>query len=447
MRPASLLLRTSLTLGVSAIAIALVSIAALDRFVTTPLAEQSADDEAALLVLSAQTWVELPPQARPYFELELFESHGLVVSPDARPLDQLASELPWMNLLEQQLAERLGQPVQLLEDDDLVWAEIPMGGFLLQIGFSPDRRGTEPLSVALVIFVAGAAIVLAASLWIVQRITRPLDAVATSAERFRGGAATLEPLPETGPAELVTLARSFNTMVREISELISNRTTLLAGISHDLRTPIARMQLALELLPPDTDPGLIARMRRNLNEMDALLAVSLQFARGLSRENVTTVALRPLLQELVQQHDDLAVRLDWQLPDDVAVQLDADALRRVLGNLLGNAGQYAEGSITLAASSDEQGICLEVLDRGPGIPAADRERIFQPFYRLERSRNQRTGGSGLGLAIVKQLCEAQGWQISVTDREGGGAVFRVSIGQARENGAAATANRVGSLPG
>ncbi len=429
MRPASLLLRTSLTLGVSALAIALVSIAALDRFVTTPLAEQSADDEAALLVLSAQTWVELPPQARPYYELELFESHGLVVSPDARPLDQLASELPWMNLLEQQLAERLGQPVQLLEDDDLVWAEIPMGGFLLQIGFSPDRRGTEPLSVALVIFVAGAAIVLAASLWIVQRITRPLDAVATSAERFRGGA-TLEPLPETGPAELVTLARSFNTMVREVSELISNRTTLLAGISHDLRTPIARMQLALELLPPETDPSLVARMRRNLNEMDALLAVALQFARGLSGENVAPVALRELLENIVRQHDDLEVELDWQLGDDVTLTLDADALWRVLGNLVGNAAQYAGGPVTLRAARVDGEVCVEVLDRGPGIPEADRPRIFQPFYRLERSRNQSTGGSGLGLAIVKQLCEAQGWQISVDDRPGGGARFRVSLRQA-----------------
>lgn len=424
MRPASLLLRTSLTLGVSALAIALVSIAALDRFVTTPLAEQSADDEAALLVLSAQTWVELPPQARPYFELELFESHGLVVSPDARDLDQLASDLPWMNLLEQQLAERLGQSVQLLEDDDLVWAEIPMGGFLLQIGFSPDRRGTEPLSVALVIFVAGAAIVLAASLWIVQRITRPLDAVATSATRFRGGA-TLEPLPETGPAELVTLARSFNTMVREVSELISNRTTLLAGISHDLRTPLARMQLALELLPPDTDPSLLERMRRNLHEMDALLSVSLQFARGLSQENVETVVLRDLLQEVVQQHEELEVGFDWQLDDGTVVALDPDALRRVLGNLLGNAGQYAGGALTLCARRVDGRICLEVMDRGPGIPVADRQRIFQPFFRLERSRNQRTGGSGLGLAIVKQLSDAQGWTIEVDDRAGGGAVFRV----------------------
>lgn len=428
MRPASLLLRTSLTLGVSALAIVLVSIAALDRFVTTPLAEQSADDEAALLVLSAQTWVELPPQARPYFELELFESHGLVISPEVRALAPLGSELPWMDLLEAQLEDRLGQPVQLLTGEDLVWAEIPMGGFLLQIGFSPDRRDTEPLSVALVIFGAGAAIVLAASLLIVQRITRPLDAVASSARKFRGGA-KLEPLPETGPAELVTLARSFNTMVQEISELISNRTTLLAGISHDLRTPLARMRLALELLPENTDPKLVERFERNLAEMDALLSVSLQFARGLSREDVREVELRPLIESMLCE-DTSKVCLDWQAPRDLRLVLDPGALTRVLNNLVGNALQYADGKVELRVSKQVDAVRIDVLDRGPGIPEAERTRVFQPFYRIERSRNQRTGGSGLGLAIVKQLCDAQGWQICVSDRVGGGAAFTLLIPEA-----------------
>ena len=426
MRPASLLLRTSLTLGVSALAIALVSIAALDRFVTTPLAEQSADDEAALLVLSAQTWVELHPQARPYFELELFESHGLVVSPEVRPLDPLEPERPWMDLLQDQLEQRLGETVQLLEGDDLVWAEIPMGGFLLQIGFSPDRRDTEPLSVALVIFGAGAAIVLASSLLIVQRITRPLDAVASAARHFRGGA-HLEPLPETGPSELVTLARSFNTMVREISELISNRTTLLAGISHDLRTPLARMRLALELLPENTDPKLVARFERNLEEMDALLSVSLQFARGLSQEDVTQVKLRPLIEDVLQHHELGCVPLVWQAPNDLRLRLDPGALRRVLTNLLVNASQYADGKVELRVAADAEAVAIEVQDQGPGIPPEHRERIFQPFYRLERSRNQQTGGSGLGLAIVKQLCDAQGWDICVDGRPGGGAVFRLTV--------------------
>ena len=426
MRPASLLLRTSFTLGVSALAIALVSILALDRFVTTPLAEQSADDEAALLVLTAQTWVELPPAARPYFELELVESHGLVISPEVRELDPLDVDRPWMGLLHTKLDERLERPVRLLEGDDLVWAEIPMGGFRLQVGFSPDRRGVEPLSVALVIFGAGAAIVLIASLLIVQRITRPLDAVAQSARRFRGGSVP-EPLPETGPSELVTLARSFNTMASEISELISNRTTLLAGISHDLRTPLARMRLAVELLPEDTDPQLVARLSRNLEEMDALLSVTLQFARGLSGEDVTEIPLKGFVEEVLAHADLSGVSLRWHGDEDLRLRSDPGALQRVLINLLENAARYAGGAVQLEVDARPGRVRLRVLDRGPGVPENQRERIFQPFYRLEASRSQHTGGSGLGLAIVKQLCEARGWHIEVKQREGGGAAFCLDL--------------------
>ena len=427
-RSASLLLRTSITLGVSALAIALVSIVALDRFVTTPIAEQSADDEAALLVLTAQTWVELPPLARPYFELELVESHGLVVSPEPRPLAPLDAGRPWMGMLRNQLDARVGQPVPLLEGDDLVWAEIPMGGFRLQIGFSPDRRDVEPLSVALVIFGAGALIVLIASLLIVQRITRPLDAVAESARRFRGGTVP-EPLPESGPSELVTLARSFNTMAREISTLISNRTTLLAGISHDLRTPLARMRLAVELLPEDVDPQLVARLNRNLEEMDALLSVTLQFARGLSGEDVTEVPLRPFLEGLVEHAERPGVRLRWLHESVPQVLVDPGALHRVMINLLENAVQYAGGEVVVEVelAADRQRVLLRILDRGPGIPREQHQRIFQPFFRLESSRNQRTGGSGLGLAIVKQLCDAQDWTIAVAERSGGGAAFELGL--------------------
>ncbi len=426
MRPASLLLRTSLTLGISGIAIALVAVLALDRFVTTPIAEQSADDEAALLVLSAQTWVELPPFARPYFELELVESHGLVVSPEPQPLEALDISLPYMDLVQERLDARVGQHVPLLQGDELVWAEIPMGGFQLQIGFAPDRRDVEPLSVALVIIGVGAAIVLAASLLIVQRVTRPLDVVSDTARRFRGGN-LVEPLPETGPKELVALAHSFNTMAQEISELISNRTTLLAGISHDLRTPLARMRLAVELLPEDADPKLVGRLSRNLEEMDGLLAEALQFAKGLSGTESSRVVLRREFEDLLEQLGHDGVALEWRAPDDFEQTLDVGALRRVLTNLIENAVRYAGPPVTVTCKARSDRVRIKVMDRGPGIPEDMTERVFQPFYRLESSRNTETGGSGLGLAIVKQLCDAQGWTVTLHAREGGGAVFELEL--------------------
>ena len=426
LRPASLLLRTSATLGISALAIIAVSVITLDRFVTTPIAEQSADDVAALLVLTAQTWVELPPEARPYFGLELVESHGLVVSPDPLPLEPFAERQRWVEEAQARLDERLGTHVPLLQGDDLVWAEIPMGGQRLQIGFSPERRDIEPLSVALVIIGAGAAIVLVASLLIVQRITRPLDAVAKSAQRFRGGAQP-EPLPESGPKELVALSRSFNHMARDISELMANRTTLLAGISHDLRTPLARMRLAVELLGDDADPQLVARVSRNVEEMDALLAQALQFARGLSVTEPERVVLRALFEEVLAGFDHDPLRLEWRAADGFEFDLDVAVFRRVLMNLVQNAIQYGSGEVVVTCKTKPDRLRIKVMDRGPGIPAADRDRIFQPFYRMERSRSTSTGGSGLGLAIVKQLCEARGWEVSVDARPGGGAVFVLEL--------------------
>ena len=247
-RAASLLVRTTLVLAVSAVAIAATAILALNTFVIRPIAERSADDEAALLVLSAQTWVELPPNARPYFELELAQNHDLIISPQARDLPPADLGMSYLDLLQTKLGERLGTDVQLMQGDDLIWANVPMGGYTMQIGLSPNRKDIQPLNVGLIIVIMGAAIVFGTSLLIVQRIARPLVRAAQLAETFRGGEQFV-PLPESGPSELVTLARSFNTMAREISALLSNRTTLLAGISHDLRTPLARMRLALELLP------------------------------------------------------------------------------------------------------------------------------------------------------------------------------------------------------
>ena len=138
--PASLLARTNLILSVGALLIVAIATAAMYTFVIDPISEQSADDEAALLVLSAQTWVELPPEARPYFELEMAESHDLIISEARQDLPELTDYPQYFLLLSEQLGARLGGSVPLLQGDDLLWVDVPMGGFELQIGFSSQRR-------------------------------------------------------------------------------------------------------------------------------------------------------------------------------------------------------------------------------------------------------------------------------------------------------------------
>ena len=420
-RPSTLLVRTNLILGVSALLIAIIATLALYAFVIDPISEQSADDEAALLVLSAQTWVELPPAARPYFELEMAENHDLIISEEIVELPVWQDSTAYFDLLEARLTARLQTPVDILhsnsQDDELLWVNVPMGGRQLQIGFSAERQDIQPLYGAIVIVGVGAAIVFFSSLFIVQRIARPLVRVSQQAEHFRG-TKEIEPLPESGPRELASLARNFNTMAQEISVLLANRTTLLAGISHDLRTPLTRMRLALALLPDNVDPDLVERFERNLESMDELISDALRFARG-TRELEQEIEVVPFIRDVLVSFDTEVAVQDKGINGQRAM-LAPSAFRRVLMNLVSNGLKHG-GSVTVVIDDGE----FVVEDDGEGIPPEYRDEVFQPFFRLDQSRSSTTGGSGLGLAIVAQLCQAHGWQVQVLESPQGGARVQV----------------------
>ena len=403
--------------------IAVVATFSLNLFVIAPIAERSADDEAALLVLSAQTWVELPPEARPYFELELAESHDLIISEVIREFPKLDSYVPYVNYLREKLESRLEMSIEILEGDELLWVDVPMGGYELQVGLSADRRALELFYVAIIIVGLGSAIVFFTSLYIVQRITRPLVRVAKQAETFRG-TSDIEPLPEAGPRELVSLARNFNTMAREVSRLLENRTTLLAGISHDLRTPLARMRLALELLPDGIDQQLVDRFERNLESMDELITDATRFAKGAG-EAVQEIELLGFVREIIANFDP-SVHLVSRIDESFRMMIPPSAFRRILINLVTNGVKYGETVVVLV---DKSSVCI--LDDGPGVPEKHRDQIFQPFFRLDESRSVAGGGSGLGLAIVHQLCLVHNWTIVVEDanyeENMKGSAFRVSF--------------------
>ena len=416
MRTSSLLARTNLTLAVSSLIIVTLAVAALLRFVVQPIAEQSADDEAALLVLTAQTWVELPPEARPSFELELAQNHDLIVTAEPvqhPPVAPATSPFPsFLSMLEEKLSWRLEMPVTLTEGYELCWVTLPMAGYDLQIGFSPTRADIQPLYVGIVIIGLGAAVVFATSLFIMLRVARPLAQAAQRAETFRG-AQNFDLLPEKGPRELVVLARNFNTMAREIAALMANRTALLAGISHDLKTPLTRMRLAVELLPESVEPRLIQRFERNLESMDELITDALKLASG-TQEAAQEIDLRPFVQELLSSYE-APIPLEARDIPDRPVLVAPGALRRVLTNLVTNARQHGR-DVRVQLIGRE----IHVLDSGPGIPPEHRQAVFQPFFRLDSSRSAATGGSGLGLAVVHQLCQTHGWNIRIDGNPGSG---------------------------
>jgi two-component system osmolarity sensor histidine kinase EnvZ len=165
-----------------------------------------------------------------------------------------------------------------------------------------------------------------------------------------------------------------------------------------------------------------------MDAMEALLSKGLKFARGLAEGQARKIELGAHLEALVETQAQPLLSFENRLREPRIVKVAVEALDRVLENLMNNALAYSEAPVVLRLKESAKGLKVQVLDRGPGIPEGERQRVFQPFYRLEQSRSVATGGSGLGLAIVKQLCDAQGWSIEVTEHgEGGGAVFTVTL--------------------
>lgn len=429
-RSLTLFARTGITLAIALALFMLFTVASMVNFILIPLAKQGAGDLAALMVLSAQTWVELPPETRPFLEQELMEEYQLKVTLADTPLPSTTSLLPFLHFLEEALAKRIGEPATIrARADNGVWyyTDVPMGGRLIRVSFPRERIGARPPTAALLVIVAGGVVILLTTLLLVRRLTRPLASLCDATSRIGRGESP-QPLPESGPRELATLTRRFNRMAGEIAELLANRTTLFAGISHDLRSPITRMQLALEMLPEDTDARLVERLRHDLEQMNQLISDTLELAQGLGPREAEEVDLRDFVDNIVVSYRRSGAVIDWQPENCCLCSLDTLALRRVFVNLLDNALRYGDARpVEVRCRCDEAGACISVLDRGSGIPETEREAVFRPFYRLEASRSRSTGGSGLGLAIARQLCAAHGWSIDLSAREGGGTDARIHI--------------------
>jgi len=421
--PQSLARQNTLLLAGAFVLVELLTLALFVGLVMLPMARRAADDLAGLMVLSAQTWSELPPETRDAFKAELQNSHTLALrtSPPVARFDDWHS--PFFYLLEQALAQRIGTPQHLIYEQrpnaDWYWARLPGGKDGLWVGLPKSRIGSH-FGMALLITVAcGFLLALGFAVWLARRITAPL-AHLEQASALVGLGKSPVLLPEVGPRELVALSRRFNAMALQVRELLSARTTLLAGVSHDLRTPLARMRLALELLKMGHDPALIERLERDIEQMNRLIANVLDLARGLEHEVPVTTALHEFLDELAEDFSSSACPIAVQC-DGGECRLPVFALHRALGNLLQNALRYAPSSpVELVCVVDDLTCRFGVLDRGPGIAPSQIEAMLQPFHRLDASRSPATGGSGLGLAIVKALADANQWTLTLSARPGGG---------------------------
>lgn len=426
----SLFRSTATTVATALLIFQLVLIAATVNYVMLPMARRSADDLAALLVLSAQTWVELPPETREDFEYELAQKHQFMLFHDGVSLPPRDHFYPYLTLLDHALTTRTGQPIAIKMTEfetAWFWAEIRTGGRMIRIGFPKERLNMDPPRMLVLALLATVILTLFTALILARRITRPLAHFSQAAHRIGEGNLP-ESFPETGICELSGLAATFNQMAVQVRELLANRTILLAGISHDLRTPLARMRLAIEMLPEGTDPKLLARLQHDVDEMNQLIGEFLALSRDLQKETPQQTDIDELLQELADSARETGVQVEFEPTGSAPVTVGALSLRRILTNLISNAVRYGgDGLVEITREITEKEIVIRVMDRGPGIPAHELENVFHPFYRLETSRSNDTGGSGLGLAIARQLADTNGWKIELRARPGGGTEARLTM--------------------
>ncbi|MEO7546832.1 MAG: ATP-binding protein [Ramlibacter sp.] len=265
--------------------------------------------------------------------------------------------------------------------------------------------------------------VLALSLLAVHWATKPLQALAQAADALGGNIAS-PPMDERGPIEVTRAARAFNTMQLRLAAYLRERISVLAAMSHDLKTPVTRLKLRAEMLG---DPALRVKFTRDLEELEDMVAATLDFLQGTAgTEPAQPVDMDALLASV--QVDLLEVGSEVRIEGRCAQPFTGQpsALKRCLRNLMENAVKYGRAAEVLV-DDDAQRLQIEVRDRGPGIPADDLERVFEPFQRLEASRNRDTGGTGLGLTIARSIAHAHGGDLRLENRVEGGLVARLRL--------------------
>ena len=274
---------------------------------------------------------------------------------------------------------------------------------------------------ALAALLVGVAMV---TLIAVRMATRPLTRLAEAAQEL-GEDLDRPPLAEEGPREVRDAAAAFNAMQERLRAHFAERTRILAAVSHDLQTPITRMRLRAELMDDET---LRERMLDDLAAMQALVEEGLAYAGGLAapREDVLMTDIDALLAALVADYADggRMVALGGTCGQPVATR--PRTLRRLLGNLVDNALKFGD-EVEIAVDTGPDRLDIAVRDRGPGIPEVELDKVFEPFYRVEASRNRDTGGTGLGLAIARQLADVLDAELTLHNREGGGLEARLAL--------------------
>lgn len=422
----SLFARSFLLIALLIVTAVLASFQIYRMYEREPRSRELAQQTVSTVNLTRAALVSADPFLRRQLLIELNDTEGLRVYPAtaSEKLEPLPDE-PLLDRVKARVRQALGDEtrfaferdgedgfwVSFFIDSDEFWVMMPWERFEPAFGLQWLGWGLALLALSL----AGA--------WLIaSNLARPLAAITRAARRIGGGAAH-EPLHEEGPRELRTVSKAFNRMASGLESMERERAMVLAGISHDLRTPLSRLRLALEM--SGADRGESAAMIEDIGEIDAIIGQFLDFARGENEEK-SVHELDALVHELGEHYQRLHkdVRVSARGPHRFSFA--RMAVRRAIANLVDNALRYAGEPIEIECRKDMEGVAVEVRDRGPGIPPAEVERLKRPFTRLDDARSG-ASGAGLGLAIVERVARAHGGTLELMPREGGGLAARLTL--------------------
>ena len=426
----SLFARSFLLIAALIVTAVLASFQIYRMYELEPRSRELAQQTVSTVNLTRAALVSADPFLRRELLVELNETEGLRVFPAtaSEKLEPLPDD-ELLERVEKRVRDALGADtrfafardgeegflVSFFIDEDEFWVMLPRERFDPEFGLQWLGWGAALLALALV----GA--------WLIAtNLARSLAALGRAAGRLGRGEAH-QPLAEAGPRELRSVASAFNRMASDLDSMERERAMVLAGISHDLRTPLSRMRLALEMSGATKDEmrGDLGAMVTDIEEIDAIIGQFLDFARGANEEK-SRQDLSALLDEVAEHYSRLGGKILVQGKPVAPFRFARMAVRRALGNLIDNALRYAGEPVEVELKNGPDEIVIEVRDRGPGIPSEEAERLKRPFTRLDAARSG-PAGSGLGLAIVERVARAHGGRLDLVAREGGGLIARLAL--------------------
>lgn len=426
MLPRSLLARNALLIAALVISGQIVSLVGFFFLVQLPRAAQLAEVTARYAATLEATLAAMPRSELAHLLVQPEYPVQRLVEPEPSGTPVTGRfRAPILHRFAQALARRIeGRAVRILDDGQpTLWIalRVPDDNLWFRTGISPVLA--ENLMNWALMSAVGAFIGITGALLIQRRLNRPLAALAAVARQVGAGRPATR-LDENAPSELSDVAKSFNRMVRDIAASERDRALMLAGISHDVRTPLTRIRLASELLRGQTEDHLVDRINTNLAHVDRILGQFLAFAVDEAAEVPVYADVNALVRDRIAVVDGATDKVAFEPAELPHLQVRPLAFTRAIDNLLANA--LAHGFPPVAVSTWQTGRfwSVAVTDRGEGIPAADQDRLRQPF---QRAGDGQSGSSGLGLAIVERIARLHGGALAFERPDGGGFTVRLSL--------------------